>query len=136
MEVQKPVKIKAVAMWASTKKVNDLSGKFQIELTNLSDAAVKKLEDELGLEAQRKDEKGWYITCKSNHPIKAYDTDGDELDDLIGNGSEVTAVLGAYEWTFKKKTGKSPSLKKLTVTKLVTFNPDGDGDDDDDDEPL
>lgn len=134
MEDQKPIKVKAIAMWASTKKVNELSGKYQIELTQLSDSAVKKLE-ELGIEAQNKPEKGWYINCKSNHPIKAYDTDGDELDDIIGNGSEVIAVLGSYEWTFKKKTGVSPSLKKLTVTNLVVFNRDAD-DEEDDDEPL
>jgi hypothetical protein len=37
------VKIKADVMWASLGKVNEMSGKFQVDLCNLSDKAAEAL---------------------------------------------------------------------------------------------
>jgi hypothetical protein len=39
----KPVKIQAEVQWASFDKVNEMSGKFQCDLANLSTAAVEAL---------------------------------------------------------------------------------------------
>jgi hypothetical protein len=39
------VKIKADIMWAYLDKVNDMSGKFQVDLCNLSDKAAAALQD-------------------------------------------------------------------------------------------
>jgi len=36
------VKIKADIMWAYLDKVNDMSGKFQVDLCNLSDKAAER----------------------------------------------------------------------------------------------
>ena len=119
----KPVKLNAQVMWASLKRPNEMSGAYQVELTNLSAQAVAALED-LGVEAKKKmdkPEKGFYITCKSKHPIKAYDKDGNEIFDEVGNGSLAQAVVSSYAWTFKNKKGISPSLLKLVITDLVTF---------------
>jgi hypothetical protein len=50
------------------------------------------------------------------------DKKGDEVLAHVGNGTKAVCVLGAYSWTFKNKKGVSPSLKKLVITDLVTYN--------------
>lgn len=120
------VKLKATLFWCQHNKVNDMSGKYQIDLCQLSDAAVQALE-EMGIEVKEKDELGKYITCKSNKPIKVLDTDGDEINEDIGNGSKAKAVVSCYEWKYKNKKGISPSLKKIVVTEHVEFTKGGVG---------
>jgi len=115
------VKIKADVMWAYLEKPNDMSGKYQVDLCNLSDPAVAALED-MGIAVRQKEDKGYFITCKSSNPIKAYDKNGDQLDATVGNGSGAIAMVGFYEWTFKNKEGRSPSLKKLVITDLVSYD--------------
>lgn len=122
-EEMKPVKVKAELMWACLDKPNHMSGDYQVELTNLSPAAVAALE-EIGIEARKKPdkpEKGFFVTAKSKYPIKAYDTDGDEIHAQVGNGSQATVVLGSYSWTFKNKKGVSASIKKLVITDLKEY---------------
>lgn len=131
------VKVKADIYWASTDRVNDNSGKYQVDLCNLSDAAVKALES-MGLEVKTKEsapQMGSFITCKSKLPIKSYMDDGQQLtgfpqkDDgtpspqsvKIGNGSTGIALVGFYDWTYKNKSGVSPSLNKLVVTNLIKY---------------
>ena len=124
------VKFKCDLMWAQLDKVNDMSGKFQVNLCNLSDAAAQALEA-LGISTLNKEGMGNYITCKSNTPIKAFDTDGDEIKELIGNGSKAKAVVKPYDWTYKNKKGVSPSLVKLVITDLVEYAAAGGSLDDD-----
>lgn len=125
-EQVKPIKIKGTAFWASLQKKNQLSDAYQIDIGELSDAAVKALES-LGIEAKHKEGQGFFITCKSKYPIDAYDSDKNSLEDvLVGNGSEVEAVVGSYEWKFKNKKGFSPALKSLVVKKLVQYSAAGD----------
>lgn len=114
------VKLKATLFWCQHNKVNDMSGKYQIDLCHLSDTAVQALE-EIGVDVKEKDELGKYITCKSTKPIKVYDTDGDEINEDIGNGSKAKAIVSSYEWKYKNKKGVSPSIKKLVVTEHVEF---------------
>lgn len=120
----KPVKIDATVMWAFLKTKNEISNKYQVDLCNLSDADVKALKD-IGIKVksnENKPEKGRFITCKSvNYEIPAYDTHGVEIDVVVGNGSKARALIGAYEWRFKRKTGVSPSIKKLVITDLVEY---------------
>lgn len=118
---QKPVRIEATLMWPFLDKPNDMSGKYQVDLTNLSEKAVRALED-MGITVRNKEDKGFFITTKSNHTIKALDKNGDEVLAHIGNGTKAVCVIGAYSWTFKNKKGVSPSLKKLVITDLVTYS--------------
>ena len=119
--MSKPIVINAVLFWANLKTVNEMSGKYQVDLGGLSSAAVSALE-EVGLTvANKDDERGEYITCKSKNPIKAFNEAGDELDVMVGNGSKAKVVLGHYDWTFKGKEGRSPSLHKLIITDLEEF---------------
>ena len=133
-EEVKAIKIKADVFWCQHDKINEMSGKFQLNLCNLSDAAVAALE-QLGISVQigedKKADMGKYITCKSEKPIRVYDTDGDEITGQIGNGSKCKALVGSYDWTYKNKKGVSPSLRKLVITDLVEYAVGGNLDDDD-----
>jgi hypothetical protein len=109
-----------------------MSNKYQVDLCNLSEGAVKALES-LGLEVrsrQDKPEKGFYITAKSSIPIKIFDTDGNDLADVaIGNGSKAVALVSSYDWTWKNKTGTSPSLKKMVIEDLQLYSSPDEEDD-------
>ena len=126
MSDAKPVTVKATVMWCNHNKVNEMSDKYQLELTNLSDNAVKALEG-IGLEVRKREdkpEKGFYITCKSVRQMdKIFDKTGASLIDVaIGNGSTGTAVVGTYDWSFKNKKGLSASLIKMTIDNLVAYD--------------
>jgi hypothetical protein len=118
------LKIKADVYWACLNRKNELADAYTVDLCNLSDKAVAALED-MGISIQenleKKPEQGKYITCKSQRPIKAFDADGDEINEDVGNGSKSVCMIGAYQWSFKAKKGVSPSLAKLVVTDLVVF---------------
>jgi hypothetical protein len=126
---KKKLKIKCDIYWAQLNKMNEMSGAYQVNLCNLSDAAAEALE-EMGLsvnqDSEKKADMGKYITCKSkNKPMKAFDVDGDEITEDIGNGSKAKALVGTYSWTYKNKKGISPSLIKLVVTDLVEYEGGG-----------
>lgn len=136
MENTSRIKVKADIMWAYLDKPNDMSGKYQVDLCNLSDGAVSALES-MGISVRQKEEKGYFITCKSTNPIRAYDRDGDTIDGIsIGNGSKAVALIGSYNWTFKNKEGVSPSLKKLVVDELVAYEGDPVAEQLDDDDDI
>jgi len=120
-EVVEAVKVKGKVYWAQLNKVNDMSGKYQVNIGQLSAKAVDALEA-MGLSVLEKEGMGKFITCKSDKPIKAFDEDG-EIDSgvLIGNESECKALIKAYDWTYKNKNGKSPSLRKLVITDLIEY---------------
>ena len=118
------LKLKATVYWACLNRKNELADAYTVDLCNLSDKAVAALED-MGISvqenAEKKPEQGRYITCKSQRPIKAFDTDNDEIDEDVGNGSKAICMIGAYQWSFKAKKGVSPSLAKLVITDLIAF---------------
>ena len=118
------LKLKADVYWASLNRKNEMADAYTVDLCNLSDKAVAALED-MGISVQenldKKPEQGKYITCKSQRPIKAFDTDNEEIVEDIGNGSKAICMIGNYAWTYKNKKGVSPSLAKLVITDLVVF---------------
>lgn len=131
MSETQSIKVKADIMWAQLDRVNEMSGKYQVNLCNLSEAAVVALE-EMGITVADKEGQGRYITCKSANPIKAFDNDGVELSGVkVGNGSKAKAIITAYEWKYKNKKGKSPSIRKLVITDLVEYGGGGSADLDD-----
>lgn len=118
------LKIKADVYWASLNRKNEMADAYTVDLCNLSDKAVAALED-MGISvqenAEKKPEQGKYITCKSQRPIKAFDSDNEEIVEDIGNGSKAICMIGSYSWTYKNKKGVSPSLAKLVITDLVEY---------------
>ena len=122
----KPVKLNAEINWAFFDKVSDMSGKYQVDLCNLSKQAVEALEAIGVAVRQREDkpEKGWFVTVKSNNPIKPVDEKGNHITALVANGSKATALVTAYNWTWKNKSGVSPSLMKIVITDLKEYVPE------------
>ena len=128
--------------WPCLTHKNELAGKYSVDLANLSDAAVTALED-MGLTVHNKgDERENYITCKSQNKFRVFNEDGSELsikgrtprsddDDpnegvVVGNGSESVCLVGYYAWEYLKKSGRSPTLKRITMKELVAFDSDED----------
>lgn len=113
--------------WPFLYERNNMSQKYQVDIANLSDAQVSKLED-LGLSVRNKgDDRDNFLTAKSkNFEIRAYDKNGDELKGVtIGNGSKATILFDTYQW--KSPTGQqgtSLSIKKLVVTDVVEYASD------------
>lgn len=130
------LKLKATVYWASLNRKNEMADAYTVDLCNLSDKAVAALE-EMGISVlenlEKKPEQGKYITCKSQRPIKAFDTDNDEITEDVGNGSKAICMIGTYAWTYKNKKGVSPSLAKLVITDLVEYASGGNISADDED---
>jgi hypothetical protein len=130
------LKLKADVYWAALNRKNEMADAYTVDLCNLSDKAVAALED-MGISVQenleKKPEQGKYITCKSQRPIKAFDTDNEEIVEDIGNGSKAICMVGSYPWTYKNKKGVSPSLAKLVITDLVEYAAGGNISADDED---
>jgi hypothetical protein len=117
------VKLKCDIYWAQLNRKNEMSDAYQVNLCNLSDKAVAALED-MGISiqenAEKKPEMGKYITCKSQKPIKAFDTDGVDIIEDIGNGSKAVCMISAYSWTYKNK--KVSALRWLSWLSLTWLN--------------
>ena len=116
-----PVTLKGKVFWCERHKLNQYSNKYQVQLGDLSPKAVEALED-MGIAPNNKgDDRGYFITMKSQNPLKITDESGTEIpeDVLIANGSDAVAVVGYYDW--KVGTGRSPSMIKMKVTNLIEY---------------
>lgn len=120
--------------WPFLYERNNLSNKFQVDISGLSDAQVEKLED-LGLTVRNKgDERDNFLTAKSSKfEIKPYDKNGTELKGVtIGNGSKATILFDTFSWKNPAgKSGVSMSIKKLIVTDLVEYAKESDAEEED-----
>ncbi len=124
MQQTKPTTLKTTLFWANLSTKNEMSGKYQVDLSNLSDAAISALE-ERGLQVKSKDDdRGSFLTVKSTNPIRAYNTSGDEISCLVGNGSTATVAVGTYDWDFQGKKGRSPTCMKLVINDLNEYTPE------------
>lgn len=126
--------VNADLYWAflNSKNMND---KYSVDLCNLSDAAVEKLQS-MGVSPhtnEKQPEKGKFITCKSNYPIKAYNSAGDLIDEIydqelkVANESKARAMVSFYDWANGK--GRSPKLLKLFITDLIPYGANEEGGD-------
>jgi len=125
------VVINATIMYAQLAEKNEMSDKYQVDLCEISPAGVRKLE-EMGITVNNnpeKPEKGDFITCRSQRPIFAYDTEGEAVEPtIIGNGSQCAAAVSSFDWKFKNKSGTSPSLQRLVITSLEVYDQSGGAD--------
>jgi|TARA_R110000782_G_scaffold67052_2_gene135664 hypothetical protein len=124
----KPITVNTTIYWANLATKNEMSGKYQVDLGNLSEGAVAALQQR-GIDAKIKPPKedapemGQFVTCKSVNPIRAYNTAGDEISELVGNGSKAKVALGYYDWRSPAgKSGRSASILKLIVTELEVYD--------------
>lgn len=123
----KPLKVQAEIMWAFLDTPNKMSGKYQVDLCNLTKGAVEALKS-MGIPVMNKadkPEKGHYVTAKSfNYPITAIDQDGNEIKGKVGNGSKGIALIKRYEYSYQGKKGYGAGINKLIVTDLKLYEPE------------
>lgn len=121
--------VKATLNWAKLNRVDDMTGKYGVQLSNLSDDAVNALAAwEVDVkEREDKPEYGRYIKCSSKYEIVAVDEDNQQVKEFIGNGTEAIVKLKRREWSFNKKSGVAADITKLTITKLVNDSTADDG---------
>ncbi len=126
----KPVRVAGELFWANwmaefNTKFNEDNTKYECTLGMLSDKACEALE-ELGIKIKNKDTMGKFIVGKSKFVFEPVDEDGN-LGDIkkIGNGTKVVALVTSYRHKMSAKFGSAPSIQKLIVTELKTYNPEG-----------
>ena len=129
MKNSKSVVIKGELFWTRdmnnfNTKFNPDNTKYQCTIGNLSDDDAKKLEG-LGVKIKHKDSQGKFIVAKSNYLFTPVDSKGKPVEiEALGNNSKVTAEVTSYEHRMTPMHGMAPSIKKLTVTEVVTYNPE------------
>ena len=118
--------IKGRVYWCKHNKLDEMSGKYQIDVT--LDETGRSTVVDLGLDKYIKnkdDERGDFITLKSKRPIKAVDINKVELpaNKEIGNGSVVKAIVRPY--TSPGFKGLFAGASSLMVLELKEFSSDG-----------
>lgn len=116
------------AKWAKLFKPDDKYKNWQIQV--YLDAASMKQYDESGMTmAKKQDDDGVFVTFRRPEakvikdelvkfdPPTVLDTDGNKLEQLVGNGSDVTIKVIVYD-TMK---GKGHRLEAVKVNKLVPY---------------
>ena len=128
MDITKPLPIQADIFWAALDEPNKLSGKYQVDLSNLSKDAVKTLM-EMGINVKndsKKPDQGFFVTAKSKlYPITAVDDTGNLIKAKIANGSKAVALIKPYAYTFQGKKGVGVGVSKLIVKELIEYKPEG-----------
>jgi hypothetical protein len=106
-------------------KFNEANDKYECTLGQLSDAAAAKLE-ELGIKIKDKDTMGKFIVGKSKFVFEPVDEEGNPIDiSKIGNGTKCYALVSSYRHKMSAKFGAAPSIKKLVITELKVYSPEG-----------
>jgi len=120
----KPITVEGTIHWAFLDRLPEQGNKYQADVCNLSDKAVKALE-EFGVKIKNKgDARGNYVTGKSTKEIIPLDATGKPLDlkgALVGNGSKAKVVLGFYSHAYTAKYGTGVGLNRLTITDFIPY---------------
>ena len=128
MDITKPLPIQADIFWAALDEPNKLSGKYQVDLSNLSKEAVKTLM-EMGINVRndaKKPDQGFFITAKSKlYPITAIDEGGSIIKAKVANGSKAVALIKPYKYNFQGKSGVGVGVSKLIIKELIEYKPEG-----------
>jgi hypothetical protein len=123
--VNQAIKIQAVAYWFSFLEKNEMSDKYQVDVSQLSETQVDRLES-LGINVKNKgDDRGYFVTAKStNRAPRVEDSEGFSMTEPVGNGSKVTFIIKPYDYNFKGKVGVGVGLSKARIDDLVSFSKD------------
>ncbi len=118
--MSKVIKIQADLMWAFLDTPNTLSGKYQVDLCNLTPETIAELE-ELGVKVNNKEGKGFYITAKSaKYPVTTVDKDNKPVTVKVANGSKGVATCKTYDFA-KPYKGVGVGINHLVVTDLIAY---------------
>lgn len=133
MTENKIITVQGTAYYCRPNRLDDLSGKYQMDLGNLEDRMVKAFQN-FGIKVKfdtknapgHPDHKGYFVTPKSETPVSVVDMGGNEIPTnlLVGNGSKVIAGLRIAPYTFGNKRGHKLVWLGLKVQELVKYDPD------------
>jgi len=120
----KPITVEGTIHWAFLDRMPEQGSKYQADVCNLSDKAVKALE-EFGVKIKNKgDSRGNYVTGKSTKEIIPLTPEGKPFDlkgALVGNGTKAKVVLGFYSHAYTAKYGTGVGLNRLTITDFIPY---------------
>lgn len=125
----KPIRIQGQLFWSHymvnfNKKFSDENSKYECTIGMLSDAACKALQD-LNIKIKNKPEMGNFIVGKSIYKFTAVDNDGNDVAvQDAGNGTKCIALVSSYKHRMSAQHGYGPSISKLIITEIVTYNPE------------
>lgn len=124
--------ITGVVNWAHVQAPNQF-GKYSVDVEISAEQAEKY---KAGGISGVKEKDGQNIiqirtnaTMKDGSPARkpsVTDVDGNEISDLVGNGSKAKVSFTVAPWKFGSRSGKSAFLNGLTVIDLVPYGDDGD----------
>lgn len=118
------MKITGKARWAKVFEPSDLSGKYEVDITHISDADAAKL-SAAGIEVKADEDSGNWVKAKADSSYKPKIVTKANKDwpdsTLIGNGSLCYFLVNPFEWTFKGKTGMSLGLNGVQVLEHVAY---------------
>ena len=132
----KPVKISGALYWNKwmaefNTAFNSDNDRYECTIGNISDDDAAKLTG-LGIKVKHKEAMGNFIVAKSKYLFNPTDNNLKEVDvKELGNGSKCVAVISSYTHRMSAKHGNAPTIQKLMVTEVVTYNPDESKEDDD-----
>jgi len=117
------VKVKGQLFYVNNQAPNRLSGKYQMDIGQLSVKAQAALE-EMGLDIKNKELQGDFVTVKSQYPIRLYGTDGQPIEYSLANGSVGEFKIGTYDYTNKTtgQKGKGASLLGNVITDPIEYS--------------
>lgn len=121
--------VSAVAKYDSTRAVDNMSKKYQINCTQLDDETTKKLKA-LGLNVRddKGPEDGNFIIPKNGlYPPDIVDDNGNPLppEVRIGNGSKIRVLLTPYEYDAPHGQGVACGIGGIRVEELIEFSGNG-----------
>ena len=130
--------VQGKAYWAKLNTPDEMSGKYQIDVCNLSDADITSLEKHGVQPKSRDDERGTFITARSKFDVPVISSDKEGMNGtLIGNGSDVKVKIGFNkDHPMVSQYGTSMYLNKVMVTNLVAYEKDTDFDEEGDEAPF
>ena len=132
MSIQGTIILKDVQLyWPFLTKKNELAGKYTVDISALTKEHIKAISN-LGLDERvrsKDDDRGMFITCKSNFPPKVMDKAKGVVDgSIVGNGTTADVKVQAYDG---KYPGLFAGIAAIKVKELVEYNNNGDDFDDD-----
>ena len=128
MAIQGSTVVEATLFWPFLTKKNEMAGKFTVDLGKLDKATMKAIKD-IGLGERirtKDDDRGMFVTCKTNFPPKVVDMSGMDVDgSIVGNGTTANVKVQAYD-------GKYPGLfagfNIVQVIDMIEYTSGGGGD--------
>mgnify|MGYP001473514525 CR=1 FL=1 len=115
--------------WPFLYERNQLSNKFQVDLSNLTDEQIEKIEASGVSLRNKQDDRNAFVTCKSSkYEITPYNKNGEVIpaEVKVGNGSRANLMVKPYAW--KSPTGQkgiSLGIVKMVITDLNEYTGGG-----------